>query len=101
MRNSIVHAASSKNRWSLLSKLLHKNLPPPTSVSEQEYHNYIVSKVELIRSNTSLISKINNDNAIKNNYNNNDNFVDFSSITLSDLTSIYILLSWYHSYIFN
>ena len=48
---------------------------------------YIISKVELIRSNTSLISNINNDTAIKNNYNNN-NFVDFSSITLSDLTSI-------------
>ena len=33
LRNFIVHAASSKNRWSLLSKLLHKNLPPPTSFS--------------------------------------------------------------------
>ena len=63
MRNSIVHAASSKNRWSLLYKLLHKNLPHPASFSAQEYHNYIVSKLELIRSNTSLISNINNDTA--------------------------------------
>ena len=47
LRNSIVYAASFKNRWSLLSKLLHKNLPPPTTFSAQEYHNYIVSKVEL------------------------------------------------------
>ena len=58
LRNSTVPAPSSKNCWSLLSKLLHKNLPPPTSFSAQEYHDYIVNKVELIRSNTSLISKL-------------------------------------------
>ena len=47
-----IRYALSKNRWSLLSKLLHKNLPPPTSFSAQEYHNYIVIEVEIIRSNT-------------------------------------------------
>ena len=59
--------------YHLLHLSLHRNI----------ITRYIVSKIELRRSNH------NNDIAIKNNCNNyNNNFVDFSSITLSDLTSI-------------
>jgi len=93
LRKSITLASSSKHRWSELSKLLNKNLPPPSSFSAQEFHDYITHKVQLIRSDFNITSS--NDSQSNNiiNTSNLDNilanqFVSFSPITLSDLTSI-------------
>ena len=51
LRQSIISFSfsNSKNRWSFLSKLLHKNSPPP-SFSPDEYLNFITDKIYNIRS---------------------------------------------------
>ena len=88
LRDSIVKASSSKNRWSALSKLLYKNLPPPSSFSAQDYHDYILNKVNLIRSNlSSNSSNISTSNTV-NNDNSKPSFEFFSPISLSELSSI-------------
>ena len=82
LRQSIVSFSSSKNRWSSLSKLLHKNSSPP-SFSPDDYLNYISDKINSIRS--------------LNNNNNNlptftklatDSLSSFSCLSISDLTEI-------------
>ena len=52
LRTSIISASNSKHRWASLSKLLHKNTPPPP-FSAQEYHDYISDKVTSIRASNS------------------------------------------------
>lgn len=88
LRHSIIKASSSKNRWFALSKLLYKNLPPPSSFSAQDYHDYILNKVNLIRSNISLNSSNLNTSNANNNDNNRPLLEFFSPISLSELSSI-------------
>ncbi|MCI4436824.1 MAG: hypothetical protein JHC33_08470 [Ignisphaera sp.] len=86
LRTSIISASSSKHRWTILNRLLHKNLPPPLSFSAQDYHNYIAEKLDITRANfnykhsdQSDISFV-SDNSFKLEY--------FNPISYSDLVSI-------------
>ena len=81
LRKSIISASTSKHRWASLSKLLHKNTPPPP-FSAQQYHDYISDKVNSIRlsnsdSSTPTFSPLSPENA----------FV-FSPVSLPELTKI-------------
>lgn len=86
LRSSIVLAASSKHRWSALNKLLNKNLPQPSSFSAQDFHNFIVDKINIIR--TNFMSN-NFDQSINlPNSNKSFSFSCFSPISLCELTSL-------------
>ena len=80
LRKSIVLASSSRNRWSSLSKLLNKKSPPP-SFSPDDYHNFLTTKIESIRSSnnskTPIFSKF-----------STETFTFFSPITLDYLTKL-------------
>ena len=86
LRQSIISFSNSKNRWSFLSKLLHKNSPPPF-FSPDEYLNFITDKIFNIHSS----SKSNTTPSFTKFSPDPECLSSFTPITLSHLTKLTLL----------